>query len=143
MTTPLSPAHIAQMRAAQQSIMTSQVRINRPATRRYNPDTKRDEVVPGTLVYSGRGRVQPTSWTQGIAATGGGESVLRPRYVAAIPWYVEGIMPGQILTIESALHADTVGQQYQVTSVDKADGPAASARRMHCELLGERAEGQP
>lgn len=140
MTSPLSPAHIAQMRAAQNSIMTSQVRINNPGTRRYNPVTKRDEAVPGEIVYEGKGRIQPTNWSQGIVTTGGGESVIKPRYVGAIPWDIKGIMPGQTVTITSALHADTVGQKFQITTVDRADGPAASARRFHCELVGERTE---
>lgn len=137
---PLSPAHVAQMRAAQTSIMTSRVRINQPGKRVYNRTTRREETVEGEMVYTGRGRVQPTHDRTGTTTTGGGEAILTPRHVCAVPWDVEGIMPGQILTITHATAADTVGQRYAIVSVDRGDGPAASARRFHCELLDERAE---
>ncbi|WP_454921394.1 DUF6093 family protein [Actinomyces naeslundii] len=135
----ITDAMLAQARAAQNAIMTSRVRINQPGKTVYDPQVGQEVQAEGDMVYTGRGRVQPANETAIRVVAGGGEMVIRDRYVAAVPWDVAGIMPGQILTITQAHVAETVGQRYQITSVDRGDG-FATARRFHCELLGERAE---
>lgn len=135
----ITDAVLARARAAQNAIMTSRVRINQPGKTVYDPQSGQEVQAEGDMVYTGRGRVQPVAETTTRVVTGGGETVIRDRYVAAVPWDVAGIMPGQILTITQAHVAETVGQRYQITSVDRGDG-FATARRFHLEFLGERAE---
>lgn len=135
----ITDAMLAQARAAQNAIMTSRVRINQPGKTVYDPHAGQEALAEGNMVYTGRGRIQPVTETTTRVIAGGGETVIRDRYVAAVPWDIAGIMPGQILTITQAHAAETVGQRYQITSVDRGDG-FATARRFHCELLGERAE---
>lgn len=135
----ITDAMLAQARAAQNAIMTSRVRINQPGKTVYDPHAAQEALAEGDMVYTGRGRIQPVTETTTRVVAGGGETVIRDRYVAAVPWDVAGIMPGQILTITQAHVAETVGQRYQITSVDRGDG-FATARRFHCELLGERTE---
>lgn len=136
---PLTPSELAEARRMQTEIMTSRVRINQPGKAVYDPQAGQEVQAEGDMVYTGRGRIQPVTETTTRVVTGGGETVIRDRYVAAVPWDVAGIMPGQILTITQAHVAETVGQRYQITSVDRGDG-FATARRFHLELLGERAE---
>lgn len=136
---PLTPSELAEARRMQSEIMTSRVRINQPGKTVYDPQSGQEALAEGDMVYTGRGRIQPVTETTTRVVTGGGETVIRDRYVAAVPWDVAGIMPGQILTITQAHVAETVGQRYQITSVDRGDG-FATARRFHLELLGERAE---
>lgn len=136
---PLTPSELAEARRMQAEIMTSRVRINQPGKTVYDPQSGQEALAEGDMVYTGRGRIQPVAETTTRVVTGGGETVIRDRYVAAVPWDVAGIMPGQILTITQAHVAETVGQRYQITSVDRGDG-FATARRFHCEILGERAE---
>lgn len=136
---PLTPSELAEARRMQAEIMTSRVRINQPGKTVYDPQAGQEILVEGDMVYTGRGRIQPANETAIRVVTGGGEMVIRDRYVAAVPWDVAGVMPGQILTITQAHVAETVGQRYQITSVDRGDG-FATARRFHCEILGERAE---
>ena len=136
---PLTPSELAEARRMQSEIMTSRVRINQPGKTVYDPQAGQEVLTEGDMVYTGRGRIQPVTETTTRVITGGGETVIRDRYVAAVPWDIAGIMPGQILTITQAHVAETVGQRYQITSVDRGDG-FATARRFHCELLGERAE---
>lgn len=135
----ITDAMLAQARAAQNAIMTSRVRINQPGKTVYDPHAGQEALTEGDMVYAGRGRIQPVAETTTRIITGGGETVIRDRYVAAVPWDVAGIMPGQILTITQAHVAETVGQRYQITSVDRGDG-FATARRFHLEFLGERTE---
>lgn len=135
----ITDAMLTQARAAQNAIMTSRVRINQPGKTVYDPHAGQEALTEGDMVYAGRGRIQPVAETTTRVIAGGGETVIRDRYVAAVPWDVAGIMPGQILTITQAHVAETVGQRYQITSVDRGDG-FATARRFHCELLGERTE---
>ena len=135
----ITDAMLAQARAAQNAIMTSRVRINQPGKTVYDPHAGQEVPAEGDMVYTGRGRIQPANETAVRVIAGGGETVIRDRYVAAVPWDVAGIMPGQILTITQAHVAETVGQRYQITSVDRGDG-FATARRFHLELLGERTE---
>lgn len=135
----ITDAMLTQARAAQNAIMTSRVRINQPGKTIYDPQAGQEVPTEGDMVYTGRGRIQPANETAIRVAAGGGEMVIRDRYVAAVPWDVAGIMPGQILTITQAHVAETVGQRYQITSVDRGDG-FATARRFHLEFLGERAE---
>ena len=136
---PLAPSELAEARRMQAEIMTSRVRINQPGKTVYDPQAGQEVPAEGDMVYIGRGRIQPVTETTTRVVTGGGETVIRDRYVAAVPWDVAGIMPGQILTITQAQAAETVGQRYQITSVDRGDG-FVTARRFHLELLGERAE---
>ena len=136
---PLTPSELAEARRMQAEIMTSRVRINRPGKTVYDPQAGQEAPTEGDMVYTGRGRIQPVTETTTRVIAGGGETIIRDRYVAAVPWDIVGIMPGQILTITQAHVAETVGQRYQITSVDRGDG-FATARRFHCELLGERAE---
>lgn len=136
---PLTSSELAEARRMQAEIMTSRVRINQPGKTVYDPQAGQEIPAEGDMVYAGRGRIQPVTETTTRVVTGGGETVIRDRYVAAVPWDVAGIMPGQILTITQAHVAETVGQRYQITSVDRGDG-FATARRFHCELLGERTE---
>jgi hypothetical protein len=136
---PLTPSELAEARRMQAEIMTSRVRINQPGKTVYDPQSGQEALAEGDMVYTGRGRIQPANEIAIRVIAGGGETVIRDRYVAAVPWDVAGIMPGQILTITQAHVAETVGQRYQITSVDRGDG-FATARRFHCELLGERAE---
>ena len=136
---PLTPSELAEARRMQSEIMTSRVRINQPGKTVYDPHAGQEVPAEGDMVYTGRGRIQPVTETTTRIITGGGETVIRDRYVAAVPWDVAGIMPGQILTITQAQAVETVGQRYQITSVDRGDG-FATARRFHCELMGERAE---
>ena len=136
---PLTPSELAEARRMQSEIMTSRVRINQPGKIAYDPQSGQEVPTEGDMVYTGRARLQPVTETTTRVVTGGGETVIRDRYVAAVPWDVAGIMPGQILTITQAHVAETVGQRYQITSVDRGDG-FATARRFHCELLGERTE---
>ena len=135
----ITDALLAQARAAQNAIMTSRVRINQPGKTVYDPQAGQETPAEGGMVYTGRGRIQPVTETTTHVIAGGGETVIRDRYVAAVPWDVAGITPGQILTITQAHVAETVGQRYQITSVDRGDG-FATARRFHCEFLGERAD---
>lgn len=135
----ITDAVLAQARAAQNAIMTSRVRVNQPGETVYDPQSGQEVLAEGDMVYAGRGRIQPANETAVRIIAGGGEMVIRDRYVAAVPWDVAGIMPGQILTITQAHVTETVGQRYQITSVDRGDG-FATARRFHCELLGERTE---
>jgi|GEM_PF-3766686 hypothetical protein len=135
----ITDAMLARARAAQNTIMTSRVRINQPGKTVYDPHAGQEVPAEGDMVYTGRGRIQPVTETTTRIITGGGETVIRDRYVAAVPWDVAGIMPGQILTITQAQAVETVGQRYQITSVDRGDG-FATARRFHLELMGERAE---
>ena len=135
----ITDAMLTQARAAQNAIMTCRVRINQPGKTIYDPQAGQEVPTEGDMVYTGRGRIQPANETAIRVAAGGGEMVIRDRYVAAVPWDVAGIMPGQILTITQAHVAETVGQRYQITSVDRGDG-FATARRFHLEFLGERAE---
>lgn len=135
----ITDAMLARARAAQNAIMTSRVRINQPGKTVYDPHAGQEALTEGDMVYTGRGRIQPVAETTTRIITGGGETVIRDRYVAAVPWDVAGIMPGQILTITQAHVAETVGQRYQITSVDRGDG-FATARRFHLEFLGERTE---
>lgn len=135
----ITDAMLTQARAAQNAIMTSRVRINQPGKTVYDPHAGQEVPAEGDMVYTGRARIQPVTETTTRVIAGGGETVIRDRYVAAVPWDVAGIMPGQILTITQAQAAETVGQRYQITSVDRGDG-FATARRFHCELLGERTE---
>ena len=136
---PLTPSELAEARRMQSEIMTSRVRINQPGKTVYDPQAGQEIPAEGDMVYTGRGRIQPVTETTTRIIAGGGETVIRDRYVAAVPWDVAGIVPGQILTVTQAHVAETVGQRYQITSVDRGDG-FATARRFHCELLGERAE---
>lgn len=136
---PLTPSELAEARRMQAEIMTSRVRINQPGKTVYDPQAGQEVQAEGDMVYTGRGRIQPVTETTTRIITGGGETVIRDRYVAAVPWDVAGIMPGQILTITQAQAVETVGQRYQITSVDRGDG-FATARRFHLEFLGERAE---
>lgn len=136
---PLTPSELAEARRMQAEIMTSRVRINQPGKTVYDPQAGQEVQAEGDMVYTGRARIQAANETAIRIVAGGGEAVIRDRYVAAVPWDVAGIMPGQILTITQAHVAETVGQRYQITSVDRGDG-FATARRFHCELLGERAE---
>lgn len=136
---PLTPSELAEARRMQSEIMTSRVRINQPGKTVYDPQAGQEAQAEGGMVYTGRGRIQPVTETTTRVAAGGGETVIRDRYVAAVPWDVAGIMPGQILTITQAHVAETVGQRYQITSVDRGDG-FATARRFHLEFLGERTE---
>lgn len=136
---PLTSSELAEARRMQAEIMTSRVRINQPGKTVYDPQADQEILVEGDMVYTGRARLQPANETAIRIVAGGGETVIRDRYVAAVPWDVAGVMPGQILTITQAHVAETVGQRYQITSVDRGDG-FATARRFHCELLGERAE---
>ena len=136
---PLTPSELAEARRMQSEIMTSRVRINQPGKTVYDPQSGQEVPAEGDMVYTGRGRIQPANETTIRVIAGGGETVIRDRYVAAVPWDVAGIMPGQILTITQAHVAEAVGQRYQITSVDRGDG-FATARRFHCELLGERTE---
>lgn len=136
---PLTPSELAEARRMQSEIMTSRVRINQPGKTVYDPQAGQEIPAEGGMVYTGRARLQPANETAIRIVAGGGETVIRDRYVAAVPWDVAGIMPGQILTITQAHVAETVGQRYQITSVDRGDG-FATARRFHCELLGERTE---
>lgn len=136
---PLTPSELAEARRMQSEIMTSRVRINQPGKTVYDPQSGQEALAEGDMVYTGRGRIQPANEAAIRVVAGGGETVIRDRYVAAVPWNVAGIMPGQILTITQAHVAETVGQRYQITSVDRGDG-FATARRFHLELLGERAE---
>lgn len=135
----ITDAMLTQARAAQNAIMTSRVRINQPGKTVYDPQAGQEVQAEGDMVYTGRGRIQPANETAIRVVAGGGEMVIRDRYVAAVPWDVAGIMPGQILTITQAHVTETVGQRYQITSVDRGDG-FATARRFHLEFLGERAE---
>ena len=135
----ITDAVLARARAAQNAIMTSRVRINQPGKTVYDPHAGQEVPTEGDMVYTGRGRIQPVTETTTRVIAGGGETVIRDRYVAAVPWDVAGIMPGQILTLTQAHVAETVGQRYQITSVDRGDG-FATARRFHLEFLGERAE---
>lgn len=135
----ITDAMLARARAAQNAIMTSRVRINQPGKIVYDPHAGQEAPAEGDMVYTGRGRIQPVTETTTRVVTGGGETVIRDRYVAAVPWDVAGITPGQILTITQAQAVETVGQRYQITSVDRGDG-FVTARRFHLELLGERAE---
>lgn len=136
---PLTSSELAEARRMQAEIMTSRVRINQPGKTVYDPQAGQEVQAEGDMVYTGRARIQAANETAIRIVAGGGETVIRDRYVAAVPWDVAGIMPGQILTITQAQAAETVGQRYQITSVDRGDG-FATARRFHCELLGERAE---
>lgn len=136
---PLTPSELAEARRMQSEIMTSRVRINQPGKTVYDPQAGQEVQAEGDMVYTGRGRIQPVTETTTRVIAGGGETVIRDRYVAAVPWDVAGIMPGQILTITQAQVTETVGQRYQITSVDRGDG-FATARRFHLELLGERTE---
>lgn len=136
---PLTPSELAEARRMQSEIMTSRVRINQPGKTVYDPQAGQEVQAEGDMVYTGRGRIQPANETTIRVVAGGGEAVIRDRYVAAVPWDVAGIVPGQILTVTQAHVAETVGQRYQITSVDRGDG-FATARRFHCEILGERAE---
>lgn len=136
---PLTPSELAEARRMQSEIMTSRVRINQPGKIVYDPQAGQEVPTEGDMVYTGRARIQPVTETTTRVIAGGGETVIRDRYVAAVPWDIAGIMPGQILTITQAHVAETVGQRYQITSVDRGDG-FATARRFHLELLGERAE---
>lgn len=135
----ITDAVLARARAAQNAIMTSRVRINQPGKTVYDPHAGQEVPTEGDMVYTGRGRIQPVTETTTRVIAAAGETVIRDRYVAAVPWDVAGIMPGQILTITQAHVAETVGQRYQITSVDRGDG-FATARRFHLEFLGERAE---
>ena len=135
----ITDAILTQARAAQNAIMTSRVRINQPGKTVYDPQASQEVQAEGDMVYTGRGRIQPANETAIRVVAGGGEMVIRDRYVAAVPWDVAGIMPGQILTITQAQVTETVGQRYQITSVDRGDG-FATARRFHLERLGERTE---
>lgn len=134
---PLTPSELAEARRMQSEIMTSRVRINQPG--KIVPQAGQEVPTEGDMVYTGRARIQPVTETTTRVIAGGGETVIRDRYVAAVPWDIAGIMPGQILTITQAHVAETVGQRYQITSVDRGDG-FATARRFHLEFLGERAE---
>ncbi|WP_423859560.1 DUF6093 family protein [Arachnia propionica] len=136
---PLTPSELAEARRMQSEIMTSRARINQPGKIVYDPQAGQEVPTEGDMVYTGRARIQPVTETTTRVIAGGGETVIRDRYVAAVPWDIAGIMPGQILTITQAHVAETVGQRYQITSVDRGDG-FATARRFHLELLGERAE---
>lgn len=136
---PLTPSELAEARRMQSEIMTSRVRINQPGKTVYDAQSGQEALTEGDMVYTGRGRIQPANEAAIRVVAGGGETVIRDRYVAAVPWDVAGIMPGQILTITQAHVAETVGQRYQITSVDRGDG-FATARRFHLEFLGERAE---
>lgn len=136
---PLTSSELAEARRMQAEIMTSRVRINQPGKTVYDPQADQEILVEGGMVYTGRARLQPANETAIRIVAGGGETVIRDRYVAAVPWDVAGVMPGQILTITQAQAAETVGQRYQITSVDRGDG-FATARRFHLEFLGERAE---
>lgn len=136
---PLTPSELAEARRMQSEIMTPRVRINQPGKTVYDPQSGQEALAEGDMVYTGRGRIQPVTETTTRVIAGGGETVIRDRYVAAVPWDVAGIMPGQILTITQAHVAETVGQRYQITSVDRGDG-FATARRFHLEFLGERTE---
>lgn len=136
---PLTSSELAEARRMQAEIMTSRVRINQPGKTVYDPQADQEILVEGGMVYTGRARLQPANETAIRIVAGGGETVIRDRYVAAVPWDVAGVMPGQILTITQAQAAETVGQRYQITSVDRGDG-FTTARRFHLEFLGERAE---
>jgi hypothetical protein len=121
------PSLRAEAEANMASICTIRKNDTRPTT---DPET--GEVTPGvgTLVYSGKCRIQPGA-TQSQSQSRGGAETFEFAFIVSVPFSATGIRAGHLVTIDGSPDPDAVGLLLEVQPTRFA-GDNITARRFGC-----------
>lgn len=118
-------------RTAAESLMTSTCTVREPGTVTTDPTTGTVTTVPGAAVYAGKCRIRPAQiW--GRTAYIAGVEVTPNTYMVSVPFAVQGIRRGHLVTINSCPDADAVGRVWYVKYTPDL-GDNVTARRLLCE----------
>ena len=79
--------------------MTATLTIRTPGNGwQWDPETRQDVPAQGEVIWDGAGLVQATTNTEAFI-TSGGEELATIRHIGKAPWHVEGLAPGQTVTV--------------------------------------------